>query len=435
MTSLSPVLLITAALTLVAVMWLGVFSGKKVKDAADFDTGGNSAGAVMVAGTLIGTLVGGSSTIGTAQLAFLSGLSAWWFTLGSAIGCVLLGVVLCKPLRASGSGTIQEIISRQYGGISGVVTSILASIGFVINIVAQILAANALLATMFGLSPTACAAVSVAIMACYVLFGGIRGAGILGVVKLVLIYLAVVIGGVLALRLSGGLGVFVQVLPKDQYFNLFSRGVGVDVGAGLSVALGVVSTQTYVQAILVAKNDGAARGGALLSAVVIPPIGILSIFIGYHMRVQFPEMSAGQAFPQFILNYLPPALGGVFLATLLIAIVGTGSGMALGFGRIITNDIYKRYINPRASGKQQLLVTRIVILAALVVSALFTLSNLGSAILTFGFLSMGLRAVVLLVPMLTALFLPGRIKSGHAIAASALGLAAMLVGEWMEVAL
>ncbi len=144
---------------------------------------------------------------------------------------------------------------------------------------------------------------------------------------------------------------------------------------------------------------------------MIPPIGILSIFIGYHMRVQFPEMSAGQAFPQFILNYLPPALGGVFLATLLIAIVGTGSGMALGFGRIITNDIYKRYINPRASGKQQLLVTRIVILAALVVSALFTLSNLGSAILTFGFLSMGLRAVVLLVPMLTALFLPGRIKS------------------------
>jgi SSS family solute:Na+ symporter len=241
-------------------MWLGVFSGKKVKDAADFDTGGNSAGAVMVAGTLIGTLVGGSSTIGTAQLAFLSGLSAWWFTLGSAIGCVLLGVVLCKPLRASGSGTIQEIISRQYGGISGVVTSILASIGFVINIVAQILAANALLATMFGLSPTACAAVSVAIMACYVLFGGIRGAGILGVVKLVLIYLAVVIGGVLALRLSGGLGVFVQVLPKDQYFNLFSRGVGVDVGAGLSVALGVVSTQTYVQAILVAKNDARPAG-------------------------------------------------------------------------------------------------------------------------------------------------------------------------------
>jgi SSS family solute:Na+ symporter len=205
------------------------------------------------------------------------------------------------------------------------------------------------------------------------------------------------------------------------------------VGAGLSVALGVASTQTYVQAILVAKSDRAARGGALLSAAFIPPIGILSIFVGYHMRAHFPDMAAGQAFPQFLINYLPPALGGVFLATLLIAIVGTGSGMALGFGKIVTNDIYKRYINPNANGKQQLWVTRIVILASLVVSAIFTMGNLSSVILTFGFLSMGLRAVVLLVPMLTALFLPGRMSCRFAIASSVLGLASMLVGEWFNV--
>lgn len=433
MNSLSPVLLITAAFTLAGIMALGVFSGKKVKNAADFDTGGNNAGAVMVAGTLVGTLVGGSSTIGTAQLAFLSGLSAWWFTLGSALGCVLLGLGLCKPLRTSGSGTIQEIISREYGGASGVVTSILTSVGIVINIVAQILAANALLATLFGLSPGVCAALSVVIMASYVLFGGIRGAGLLGVVKMILIYLSVLICGFLALKLSGGLATFFDALPRERYFNLFSRGAGVDLGAGLSVALGVVSTQTYVQAILVAKSDASARRGALLSAAIIPPVGILSIFIGYHMRLQFPGMPAGQAFPRFIIDYLPPSVGGVFLATLLIAIVGTGSGMALGFGRIVTNDIYKRYINPAASGKQQLRVSRIVILASLVVSALFTMGNLGSVILTFGFLSMGLRAAVLLVPMLTALFLPGRMRRDYAIASSVLGLAAMLVGEWLNV--
>ncbi len=184
-------------------MGVGVFTGKKVKNAADFDTGGNSAGAIMVAGTIIGTLVGGSSTIGTAQLSFLSGLSAWWFTLGSAAGCLILGVGLCKPLRASKGATIQEIISLEYGGNSGIVTSLLTP-WIVINIVAQILAANALLGTMFGLSPAACAAVSVSIMACYVLFGGIRGTGILGLVKLVLIYMAAAIGGVMALNLSGG---------------------------------------------------------------------------------------------------------------------------------------------------------------------------------------------------------------------------------------
>ena len=51
---------------LLAVSWL---SGRKVKDAHSFTTGGN-AGSWRVCGALVGTLAGGQSTIGTAQLAF-----------------------------------------------------------------------------------------------------------------------------------------------------------------------------------------------------------------------------------------------------------------------------------------------------------------------------------------------------------------------------
>lgn len=420
-----------AALTLIVIMAIGVYSGRKVKNAEEFDTGGRSAGAILVAGTIVGTLVGGSSTVGTAELAFTSGLSAWWFTLGASVGCLLLAFPLNHRLRATKGETIQEMISLEYGSTSRIVTSILASLGIVLNIVAQMLAANALLTTMFGLDSWACALISVAVMACYVIFGGVKGTGVLGIVKLVLLYATALVGGLLALSRTGGLSGIAQALPKEQYFNLFARGAGVDLGAGASVALGVVSTQTYIQAIRSAKSDRAARQGAVIGAVLIPPVGILSIFVGYYMRIAFPDMSAGQAFPRFLVEQLPAALGGVFLATLFIAVVGTGSGMALGFSKIVTNDIYKRYIRPNADGKEQLLVTRVVILTILILAALFTTGNLGSAILTWGFLSMGLRAVVLLVPMLTALFLPGRMRPGFAIASSILGLAAMIVGNFL----
>lgn len=428
MDPMHPLLLVSAALALAAILGIGVLSGKKVRNSDDFDTGGNRAGPLLVAGTIVGTLVGGSSTIGTAQLAFLNGLSAWWFTLGASVGCVLLAAV-SGPLRSARGATIQEIIAREYGATAGVATSILASAGFILNIMAQILAANALLETLFGLGPAARSAVGAALMAAYVLFGGIRGAGILGIVKMALIYLAVAVAGTAALRLSGGIGFFLRELPRERYFNLLARGAGVDLGAGLSVALGVLSTQTYIQAALVARSDRAARHGALLSALIIPPVGILSICVGWHMRIRFPSLPAGQAFPRFVLEYLPPAWAGLFLATLLIAIIGTGSGMALGFGRILTNDLYRRYMNPRADGKRLLRATRIVILAALAASALFTLGNVGKTILTFGFLSMGLRAAVLLVPLLTALYLPGWIRSGWAVASSVSGLTAMLVGK------
>ena len=410
-----------------AILGLGFLTGRGVRDASDFDTGGNRAGPVLTAGAIVGTLVGGSSTVGTAQLAFLHGLSAWWFTLGAAAGCLFLAA-LCGPLRSARSGTIQEIIRREYGAVAEVVTSVLASAGFLINIAAQILAADALLETLFGLPPAATAALGVLLMAGYGVFGGIRGSGILGIFKMALVYLAAAVAGLLALRLSGGIGTFLRELPRDGYFNLFTRGIGTDLGAGLSVALGVLSTQTYVQAVLAARSLRAARGGALLSAAIIPPVGILGILVGYHMRLRFPDLPSGQAFPRFLAENLPPAWAGVFLAALLIAVLGTGSGMALGFGRIVVNDIYLR-IRPGADGKRTLRVSRTVILAALAGSALLTLGVPGSTILSFGFLSMELRAAVLLIPMLAALFLPGRMRGGWAIASSAAGLAAVLASK------
>ncbi|HSV56329.1 MAG TPA: hypothetical protein VLH39_04385, partial [Magnetospirillaceae bacterium] len=76
-----------------------------------------------------------------------------------------------------------------------------------------------------------------------------------------------------------------------------------------------------------------------------------------------------------------------------------------GLSLIVANDLYLRAV-PQAGGKHLLRISRAFILAALAVSALFSLGSLGGTILSLGFLSMGLRAAVLLVPLLTALFCP-----------------------------
>ena len=80
------------------IVGLAIFTGAKKS------TGKKSEGisAAVVAGLIMGTLVGGSSTVGTAQLAYNYGLSAWWFTLGGGIACLVLAFVYVKPLRAQG---------------------------------------------------------------------------------------------------------------------------------------------------------------------------------------------------------------------------------------------------------------------------------------------------------------------------------------------
>ena len=67
--------------TLTLMVAVGLYAGSKVKTAADFSTGGRQASTFIVSGTIMGTLVGGASTIGTAQLAFQYGFAAWWFTI------------------------------------------------------------------------------------------------------------------------------------------------------------------------------------------------------------------------------------------------------------------------------------------------------------------------------------------------------------------
>lgn len=421
--------LVGVFVTLFVIMFIGVYSGRNVKDAKDFSSGGNKSSVTLVAGTIIGTLVGGSSTIGTAQLAYSYGISAWWFTIGAGLGCLVLGLYFAKPLRRSNCNTIQQIITLEYGPNAGIVTSLLASFGILLNITAQILAANALLTSMFGLSHIESAIISIIIMSCYVIFGGVLSTGILGAIKLILIYISVFFGAIVALKLGGGFETFYTTLDHNQYFNIFSRGVGVDVGAGLSVVLGVLSTQTYIQAVLSGKSNEAAKKGALISSFLIPPIGIGGILIGMYMRINFPSIESGQAFPLFIINNVPPLLGGVILATLLLALVGTGSGMALGFGTIITNDIYKVYFNKNVSSKGELIVTRTVIFISLLASALFTFGNVKSAILKWGFMSMGLRATVLIIPMTGALFFKGKINKNFSILSSVLGFVSFLFCE------
>lgn len=432
MNDLKPTHVIGAVSTLLLFMFLGIYSGKKVKNDNDFNTGGKSSGTLLVTGIIIGTLVGGNTTIGTAQLAFTNGLSALWFSLGASLGCIFLGLVFAKPLRESECMTIQVIIRREYGQAAGAVTSILTSAGLILNIVAQILASNALLKTIFRFSPIVCTIISISIMACYVGFGGVKGAGLLGVVKMFLLYIAAVVGGLLALKLEGGIDSYYTALPQRQFFNLFSRGIGIDLGAGLSVLLGVLSTQSYIQAILSGKTNKEAKRGALLSALLIPPIGIFSTLIGMYMRINSSTIDAGQAFPQFIVEKMPPLFAGVVLATLLIAVIGTGSGMALGFGTIFTNDIYKAFINKEPDSRTSLKVTRIVILLSLIASAIFTYGNLKTSILKWGFMSMGLRAVVLFIPMCTALFNKNKVHRNFVIASSLFGLVAMVFGSFLN---
>ncbi|QNB47667.1 sodium:solute symporter family protein [Thermanaerosceptrum fracticalcis] len=407
---LTQVHVISMVFTLAIVTVVGVYSIRQVKTSADFAVGGRSMGVSLVAGTIMGTVVGGASTIGTAQLAFKVGFSAWWFTLGAGIACLLLGV-LAKPLRESGASTAPQFLVKAYGERAGPVASVFSSLGIFLNIIGQILSAVALLTSMFQVPPLLAAFIAVVLVISYVIFGGVWGTGMVGVVKLILLYISLAVAGILSYQMIGGLPGLTATFPAFPWFSLFGRGFNTDAAAGFSLVVGVLSTQTYLQAMFSGRDVRTSRRGALVSALLIPPIGLASIMVGLYMRSHFPEIDPREALPLFILQFLNPWVGGMVLATLLLSVVGTGAGLTLGISTMLSQDIYKKIINPKATDSGVLAVTRVIIIVVTLATLVFVGGNLNSLILKWSFLSMGLRGATICFPLLAAIFLRNKIAA------------------------
>lgn len=454
-------------LSIVLIEVVGIWSSRKVKNADDFSRAGGKAGTWVVCGTIMGTLIGGQSTVGTAQLAFTYGISAWWFTLGAALGCVVLAIGYVIPLRKSGCTTLLEVVSKEYGKKAEVLGSVLCSLGMFVSVVAQILSASALLMTLFPIKFYLAAAFSCLIMMMFVVFGGLWSAGLGGIMKLILLCISSLAGGIIVLSLTDGYhGIMtaiedmmtflktpqcdVSTFVSDRYNNLFARGAAKDIGSGISVILGVLATQSYAQGIWAAKTDSVARKGAMWSAILTIPIGAACVLIGLYMRGHYvtademnviaeagktlPEnigvmTTTAQAFPLFITHCMPEFLGGIVLGTLLITIIIGGSGLTLGSSTILVRDVFMKIKPSLRESSKNLAVSRLTIIGILLMSVVVAASFSGTFINDLGFLSMGLRATAVFVPLTLALFFSKKFKYQWIITSIIAGTAALILTQ------
>lgn len=422
------------AATLLIIVSLSVWSGTQAKKRSRNAT-------PVVAGVIMGTLVGGSSTVGTAQLAYQFGMSAWWYTLGAGISCLILALVYTKPLRRTGFPTLVGIIRNEYGPKVGMAVSVLSSVGTFINVIPQVIAATAVLAVVFpAMTLLTAVIISVVFMILYVIFGGTKGAGIIGIAKMLLIYATMIVGAVMVLKMAGGLPSFVntvKTIPDPdgiRFTSLFARGVGTEVGACLSVLLGVVTTQTYAQGVLSGRTDNDGVHGALISAFLTPPIGIGGILIGLYMRANaalYSGLTAKTALTTFVCAHMPPLAAGIILGVLFITVVGTGAGIVLGISTTLSNDIVAQLIPRFNTPNAKAFFSKVLIVLVLGVAGFLACGPLGDTILQFTYMSMGLRGAVVFLPLCCALWLPGRIPNRYALISVIAGpLVVLLFGLW-----
>ncbi len=425
--SVSLVQLVSLVLTVLLVVGAGVVSARSVKSAEGFSLSGRSAGVGLVAGGITGAAVGGSATIGTAQMAAVFGLSAWWFTLGCGAGLIVLALFYARPLRRSGLETIPQYLSVAYGPGAGPMMSLVSSLGILFSTVSSSLSGIHLIVAMFGVAHWQAAAIMLGLVITYVVFGGMKGAGVSGLLKMAVLGGALCVAGGGAAMTLVRMPDFATVFPTFPWLSLWGGGSSSEVVSNLlSMIVGIVCTQTYVQAVYSASDARVATVGTLTAAAITIPVGLPSVAIGMFMHARHPELAPVMALPTYLVRYLPDWAGGIGLAGILLSVVGSTAGLAFGIGTMAANDIGRGVLRI-VSDARILLINRVSVAVVTCVALAIALASLDSYVLDWNYTSMTLRGAGVFIPLTLAAFWPGALPPAWALASMAASTLAAVV--------
>jgi SSS family solute:Na+ symporter len=352
-------------------------------------------------GTLVGTAVGASATVGTAQLAFQTGFSAWWFSLGMGVGFALMAFLYIKPFYLSGQSTVAQFLSGAYDRNAGMFAGLFSVCGIFFSAAASALVLIPMMAFCFSVGLETSALISLALVICYVFFGGAWATGLAGLFKTGLLYVVLGVSFLLITIKTNGLWPLLSGYSYDPWFNLFPHGFWTDLGGGLGTVIGTMSTQSYIQGMCSAKSQRCARRGLLIASAVTACAAVPGIMIGLFMRARHADILPIHAMTTFIMNYLPGWFAGVSTGMLLIASIGSLAGLVLGMGTIVSSDIIGRFF-PRVYKKIPLLLMRAVIFLLTSVILLFAYIYRDALVLDWTILSMCLRGAGVFAPLIIA---------------------------------
>lgn len=424
---------LAAAATLALFVGAGTLMGTGASGPKDYSLGGRKSSAAGVTGILLGALVGGASTVGTVQMAYSYGLTAIWFTLGGGIGCLLLGLRFAVPLRNSNVTTVADYLAENYGGKESswgrsisLTATISSTLGTFISIAAQFLSCIALLKGLFPISSLSASLIAGLSIIGFIAAGGLKSFSTLGGAKIILLYFVLLACFVMAIMTGGTFGYVASRLSFDPWFDPFGRGFVPEIGYLASMIVGVFTTQIYIQSLAAAKDAETAKKGAFASAMLMPPMGLLGVWVGLTVRAKGIEMRPDEVLSRFIMDSFPPFIGGIIWGGILITVIGCASGLILGVStNIVKNLVPAKFINKHS--KKEAMIHRLLIGIIVAAAALAGITGAGSMILEWSYISMGLRGSGTFLPFAAAVMRPGSLSPKWALAASVAGLSGTVV--------
>lgn len=357
----------------VGMIVLGLYANRKQSNVDDYYLGGRSMGSIKLGALWMAGWIGGSSVIGTSSNGYSMGITAVWYVLSIALGCMIFAFTMAKPIKRVSNElnniTFPELIRYRYdtkNSVMSSITTILAMIGYT---AAQFVAGASILHVLTGWGLGTCYILAAVVIVFYVSTGGLLAVTYTDMIQMALLLVGVVFLAVpICIHTLSESGVtLAQALP-ESYFNLGSWGWSTILALGLSTILSFFTSMDSFTRCIAAKDTRSAKVGTIYAAVAVLVIAGASTYLGMAGKVILPELSSSNnVLAQLVVTIFPHGLKGLILVGVLSAIMSTADISVLTGSASLTKDIYQQFINPNASEKT---IMRMGIVCSVIVGVL-----------------------------------------------------------------
>jgi SSS family solute:Na+ symporter/sodium/proline symporter len=432
------------AVIVVALLAVAVYRTSQVKTKADYLVAGRSLSAVVLVLTLLTSWIGAGSLFAGAENAYKNGFAALWQPAGGWLGLLLIYFIAPRA-RKFAQFTLPDLLEARYNQTARVLGTIAILIAYIAITSYQFRGGGDVLHLIFpgAVTPELGTYIIAAFVILTTAMAGMSSVAYMDVAIGSLVTVICVIAAPMLFFQAGGWAGLHASLPPEYFqflgnYRLSPEHVRQSVGMGVirgmeflvPVLLLMLGNQVMYQKFFSAKSEKDARisvVGWILGTVLLETLIVAIAVFG---RALYPTGEVA-LHPREIIPYtarhgLPALMGALLLGAVFAKVISTASNYLFSPATNLVNDVFVRYIAPKASNKRVLIVSRLAVVLLgcwALYQAVYAESILQKMLYAYTVYSAALTPVVL------AAFYSKRVTAWGAVAAIASGTAVTLAWD------
>lgn len=396
---------------LVGIFVVALVSSRRIKTADDYVMANFSLGFFPICGTVIATVTGSAALIGSAGKGFEMGVPYIITTISFVFFTIVATIILGPTIRKLKLYTIPDLFMRRFGKASALIPALI--IGFLYmtpTFGMQLVGMSSILSSAVDLPIVWGIMIGFVISVIFTLMGGMFSVAWTDTIQTIVILVGVILMFFFGLHYDGGWDVVKQDTP-DHIFNFFSIG-GIElINWFLVFGPFYVVWQTTWQRISAARTTKVGVTSVVIGFIISGVIATLALFVGIMALQSLPSNTHPDlVYTQFMTEVFPPSIGGLFMVSLLAALLTGATSFLLSGAINISRDIYQGWIAPNAEDAKVLKAARLSV-AGMAILGLLVALFIHDIIQIYQF-ALSFTAVTLFMPVLAAMFWERATKKG-----------------------